>query len=420
MDAMFHTSTATRLGCASAISAHVDPIMATEACVEDIRRQLGEDAPDLVCFFVSGDHAKSAPMIADALRASLRPGTLTGVTGEGIVGNQREIEGVTGLSVFAACLPNTTLQGFTYQQLPHAEPDDLDALARLGETIGADRSLRAVVFFADPFSVPAASVVSMLSELPRVVTGLKRMSVVGGLASASASPGSNVLVLNDQVMRAGGIGVAISGDVTIDTVVSQGCRPIGTPFLVTGARRNIIQKLGGRKALDVIREVVDGLDDRTRNLLTKGMFIGRVVDEYKERFGRGDFLIRSVMGVDQSSGAIAVGDTVKIGQTVQFHVRDAATAREDLELLLTAQRLYSPAAGGLLFTCNARGMRLFESPDHDAGAIRSVLRTSQDEPLPLAGFFAAGEFGPVGNRSFLHGHTASLVLFRPHRRPDVD
>jgi small ligand-binding sensory domain FIST len=312
------------------------------------------------------------------------------------------------------------MHGFTYQQLPHAEVEDREALARLGEVVGADKSLRAVLFLADPFSVPAASVISMLSELPRVVPGLKKMNVVGGLASASASPGSNVLVLNDQVMRAGGIGVAISGDVTIDTVVSQGCRPIGTPFLVTAARRNIIQRLGGRKALDVIREVVDALDERTRSLLTKGMFIGRVVDEYKERFGRGDFLIRSVMGVDQSSGAIAVGDTVKVGQTVQFHVRDAETAREDLELLLTAQRLYSPAAGGLLFTCNARGTRLFESPDHDANAIRGVLRTSRDEPLPLAGFFAAGEFGPVGNRSFLHGHTASLVLLRPHRRAETD
>ena len=417
---MFHTSTATRLSCASAISAHVDPIMATEACVEDLRRELGEDTPDLVSFFVSGDHAKSAPLIADALRASLRPGTLTGVTAEGVVGNQRELENVTGLSVFAACMPNTTMHGFTYQQLPHAEVEDREALARLGEVVGADKSLRAVLFLADPFSVPAASVVSMLSELPRVVPGLKKMNVVGGLASASASPGSNVLVLNDQVMRAGGIGVAISGDVTIDTVVSQGCRPIGTPFLVTAARRNIIQRLGGRKALDVIREVVDALDERTRSLLTKGMFIGRVVDEYKERFGRGDFLIRSVMGVDQSSGAIAVGDTVKVGQTVQFHVRDAETAREDLELLLTALRLYSPAAGGLLFTCNARGTRLFESPDHDANAIRGVLRTATDEPVPLAGFFAAGEFGPVGNRSFLHGHTASLVLLRPHRRADTD
>jgi small ligand-binding sensory domain FIST len=416
---MHHTSTATKLACASAISAHVDPVMAAEQCVEEIRRGLGEETPDLVMFFVSGDHAKKASVVGDALRTSLRPGTLMGVTGEGIVGNGREIEVTTGLSVFAASMPNTTLRGFTYQQLPHADADDLDALARVAEVMGADRSLRGVVFLADPFSVPAASVVSTFSEVPRVVPGLHRMSVVGGLASASASPGANVLVLNDQVMRAGAIGVAISGDVTLDTVVSQGCRPIGTPVVVTAARRNIIQRLGGRKALDVIREVVDGLDERTRGLLTKGMFIGRVVDEYKERFGRGDFLIRSVMGVDQSSGAVAVGDAVRVGQTVQFHVRDADTAREDLELLLTAQRLHPPAAGGLLFTCNARGTKLFAGPDHDAAAIRTALRTPGDEPLPLAGFFAAGEFGPVGDRSFLHGHTASLVLLRPRRRAEL-
>ena len=393
--------------------------MAAEQCVEDVRKQLGDEPPDLVAMFVSGDHAKAAPPIADVLRAALRPGTLIGVTGEGVVGNGREVEGVTGLSVFAAHLPNTTLKGFTYQQLPHADPEDPESLARMAESIGIDRTLRGVMFFADPFSVPAASVVHALSEVPRVVPGLHRMSVVGGLASAGDAPGSNVLVLNDQVSRAGGVGVAISGDVTLDTVVSQGCRPIGTPLVVTAARRNIIQRLGGRKALDVIREVVDELDERTRGLLTKGMFIGRVVDEYKERFGRGDFLIRSVMGVDQSSGAVAVGDTVRVGQTVQFHVRDANTAREDLELLLTAQRLHTPAAGGMLFTCNARGTKLFSGPDQDAAAIRAALRTSADEPVPLAGFFAAGEFGPVGNRSFLHGHTASMVLVRPARRGEI-
>lgn len=393
--------------------------MAAEQCVEDLHRQFGEDTPDLVSFFVSGDHARTAPVIADVLRSSVRPGTLIGVTGEGVVGNGRELEQVTGLSVFAARMPNTTLHGFTYQQMPHADPEDLDALARLAESVGADKSLRGLMFFADPFSVPAASVVSMLSELPRVVPGLHKMTVVGGLASASASPGANVLVLNDQVTRAGGVGIAISGDITVDTVVSQGCRPIGTPFVVTAARRNILQRLGGRKALDVVREVVDGLDERTRGLLTKGMFIGRVVDEYKERFGRGDFLIRSVMGVDQSTGAIAVGDTVRVGQTVQFHVRDAETAREDLELLLTAQRLHTPAAGGLVFNCNARGSKLFADPDHDAGAIRAALRTAEDEPVPVAGFFAAGEFGPVGNRSFLHGHTASMVLLRPPRKGET-
>jgi small ligand-binding sensory domain FIST len=210
--------------------------------------------------------------------------------------------------------------------------------------------------------------------------------------------------------------VTISGEVSIDVLVSQGCRPIGTPLVVTKGRRNVIRELGGRRALDVVRQIVESMDESTRSLIANGMFIGRVVNEYKERFGRGDFLIRAVLGVEQQSGAIVVGDSVRVGQTVQFHVRDAGTANEDLRLLLVAQQLQTPPVGAMLFTCNGRGTRLFGEEHHDARTVSEALKGDDGSTMPLSGFFAAGEIGPIGNQSFVHGHTATLALIRPKRR----
>jgi small ligand-binding sensory domain FIST len=192
--------------------------------------------------------------------------------------------------------------------------------------------------------------------------------------------------------------------------VSQGCRPVGRPFVITRSRENVIEQLGGRPAMEALRATVAELDEADRRKLANGLFVGRAITEYRETFGRGDFLVRNVMGVEQETGALAVTDLVRTGQTVQFHVRDAATASEDLGELLEAQgsRSDRAAAGGLLFSCNGRGSRMFAQACHDVGAARRAMPRT-----PLAGFFAAGEFGPVGGRNFVHGHTASFALFRP-------
>lgn len=391
--------------------------MAAETVCEDALGALAGRAPDLVTLFVSGDHAEQTASIAEVVRRTLRPGTLVGVTGEGVVGSGQEYERRSAVSIMAATMPGTTLQPFTYQGLPHAKDErDIEGLRAVGEAIGAERSTRAVVFFVDPFSVPTASAVSMIACTSRAVEGLRRVPVIGGMASASTAPGNNMMILDDVVMRTGGVGVTISGEVSIDVLVSQGCRPIGTPLVVTKGRRNVIRELGGRRALDVVREIVEAMDESTRSLIANGMFIGRVVNEYKERFGRGDFLIRAVLGVEQQSGAIVVGDSVRVGQTVQFHVRDASTASEDLRLLLAAQQLQTPPAGGLLFTCNGRGTRLFGEDHHDARTVSDALKHDDGSPMPLSGFFAAGEIGPIGDQSFVHGHTATLAMIRPKRR----
>jgi small ligand-binding sensory domain FIST len=227
------------------------------------------------------------------------------------------------------------------------------------------------------------------------------------MASAARQPGQNVLFRNDEVLEEGMVGVAIGGPVTVETIVSQGCRPIGNPMIVTRSHENVIEQLGGKPALQVLQESVNSISPADRDLLEHGLLIGRAISEYREKFTRGDFLVRNVVGVEQDSGAIAMADYIKTGQTVQFHVRDAASADEDLSLLLQNRKMASPT-GALLFSCNGRGTRLFDHPGHDIRAVRE--KTSE---IPAAGFFAAGELGPVGHRNFIHGHTASIALFGP-------
>jgi small ligand-binding sensory domain FIST len=234
------------------------------------------------------------------------------------------------------------------------------------------------------------------------------------MASGASQPGQNLLLLNDTLRHSGAVGLTISGGVRVDCVVSQGCRAIGHPLIITKAHQNQILELGGKKTVAALQELAESLTDHEREMLSKGLLIGLAIDEYKDRFGRGDFLVRNVLGLDKKSGALAVGDLPRVGQTVQFHVRDVETAEEDLQLLLDAQQLDSPPLAGVLLTCNGRGTRLFGAPDHDAKTVRGRLGD-----LPLAGFFAAGEIGPIGNRSFLHSHTASLALFRSGKAADV-
>ena len=227
--------------------------------------------------------------------------------------------------------------------------------------------------------------------------------MIGGLASAGTMAGSNRLALDDRVVRTGAVGVVIPADIAVRTIVSQGCRPVGSPFTVTKAERNVVFELGGRSAVSRLEELVAAADDRDRELLARGLHVGVVVDEHRVDFDRGDFLVRGVLAADQSTGAVTVGELVEVGQTLQFQVRDAEAADEDLAELLGG---VGKVGGALLFTCNGRGVHLFGRPDHDTGLIEECLG-----PLPLAGAFCAGEIGPIGGRNFLHGFTASLALF---------
>jgi small ligand-binding sensory domain FIST len=370
------------------LSEHPVPSQAVGEAVGQVLDGLGEERPDLVVAFASPHHIGAFEDVASSLRGLLDPTVLLGGTAGAVIGGGREVEDSPALSLFAARLPATLLTPVRLEVVPTPDGPSL---------VGwPDHPDGTMLLFADPFTFPADAF------LDRVNEDLPKLQIIGGLASAAMQPGGNRLVLDDRVIDSGAVGVVISGGVEIRTVVSQGCRPVGKPYVVTKSDRNFILELGGKPALQRLQETATAANDEERELMRRGLQIGCVVDETRLEFGRGDFLVRGVVGADQRSGAIAVGDNVPVGRTVQFQVRDAGSADEDLRDLLTT----AEADAAILFTCNGRGQRLFGEADHDAGVVDQLLG-----PLPLAGCFCAGELGPVGARNFLHGFTASLALF---------
>jgi small ligand-binding sensory domain FIST len=230
--------------------------------------------------------------------------------------------------------------------------------------------------------------------------------LVGGIAAGGGEPEAQALIVDSEVHAHGAIGVVVSGAPVV-TAVSQGCAPIGRDSVVTRADGNVVHELAGKPALERLREEIELLPPAERLQAAQGILVGLVIDENKPEYGRGDYLMRAVLGADEESGAIAIGDQVRVGQTLRFHVRDASSADEDLKE--TLDRTLGGAgrpAGALLFTCNGRGTQMFPAPDHDASMVSQALGGR-----PLAGFFCGGEIGPVGGRAFLHGFTATLAVF---------
>ena len=375
---------------ASALSQHPIAATAVGEVAGELLEQLNGEGCDLAVCFASTHHVGAFEDIGPALREILEPSVLVGGTAVAVVGGPHEVEENPALTVFAARLAGATLTPVTLrvQETP-------DGTALTGWP-SLERPPASLLLFADPFTFPVDAF------LQRVNRDLPGLQIIGGLASAAGSPGGNRLVLDDHVVDEGAVGVFVDGGIEVRTLVSQGCRPIGRPFVVTRAEQNLIEELGGKPAIERLQELAGAATEEERELLRHGLHVGLVVDEHKAEFGRGDFLVRNLLGADESSGALAVGEHVSVGQTVQFHVRDAGAADEDLREMLSGV----DADAALLFTCNGRGRNLFSVPDHDAGMVENLLG-----PIPLAGAFCAGEIGPVGGRNFLHGFTASLALF---------
>lgn len=372
---------------AAALSEH--PV-AADAVGEVLGRivEVGGVEPDLVVVFASSAHVEFLGEISAAVRTVLRPATLIGSAASAVLGGGREAEDVPALVVWAAwSTPVRPLRLSTHQQGDAIAIDGMPADLPEGAT---------VLLLADPFSFPADGLADQLAELRPDLT------VVGGLASAATAPGGNALVLDDAVHRDGAVGVVIEREQLVGPVVSQGCRPVGEPMVVTGADRNFLLEIAGKPALERLSELVADLPPDEKVLLSRGVHLGVVIDENRTEFGRGDFLVRNIIGADKERGVLAVGDHVPVGTTVQFHVRDADSADDDLHHLLRG--VHGDAA--LVFTCNGRGVDLFGVDDHDAAAIADHLDTDA-----VAGMFCAGELGPIGGRSFLHSFTASVLIF---------
>jgi small ligand-binding sensory domain FIST len=383
---------------AASLSLQTDIPAAVDELTSELTRQLQSQVPDLALLFVGGALAGRLPSIQAAVAAALPQTVLLTCTAESIASGGREIEEEPGLALWGATLPGTRLQPF--HALFQNTPDGL-VCDGLPEPPEDQSELRAILLLADPVSCP---IQELLARLEQDYPGLP---VLGGMASAWDNPRDSKLGLNASAVPRGAVGVVLRGGPQVRTVVSQGCRPIGDPLVVTKSEGNLVMELGGRPALSRLEQTYAGLAEADRLLLRNGLHLGIAMTEYREQFARGDFLIANVISADRETGALAIGNLVRPGQTVQFHVRDAETAHQDLlELLTRLQADRSPGGGALLFTCNGRGSRLFSQPHHDAGLVQQICG-----PLPLAGFFARGELGPVGRRNFIHGFTASLALF---------
>ena len=375
---------------AAALSRHPLAYEAVGETAGEILERFDGERPDLVVCFASVQHGGAFEDVADGLRKLLEPEVFMGCTAVAVAGGGIEIEREPGLSVFAARFGGGRVTGIVLDAQRTEEgvsiggwPDELPTRGTL-------------LTLADPFSFP------MLDFLRLCNAQVPELTVMGGMASAAAGPGGNRIALDDQIRTSGAVGVMCSEDVPIRAVVSQGCRPIGKPLTITSAERNLAHELAGRPAMERLQEIVQAATDADRKLMREGLHVGIVVDEHRLDFERGDFLVRNLLGVDQSTGSLAISEPVEVGQTVQFQVRDAAAADEDLRCLLEGVS----GSGALMFTCNGRGTQLFDRPDHDAGVVAELLGE-----VPMAGAFCAGEIGPIGSRNFLHGFTASVAVF---------
>jgi small ligand-binding sensory domain FIST len=298
------------------------------------------------------------------------------------------------VAIWAAALPGSRIETF------HATAFETDDGVAIGGIPTLDDA-GLVTLLVDPFTFPAAAFVAELAENEEALPPL-----VGGLAVGSGEPEMQALLLDGEVLNDGAVG-AVLRDVSVRTVVSQGCAPVGSDSVITNAEENVVLELAGKPALERLRDELRTLTAEQQRLAAQGgILAGLVIDENRAEYRRGDYLMRGMLGADEESGALAIGEPVRVGQTLRFHVRDADSADEDLRLGLAGALDGQAAAGALLFTCNGRGTNMFPAPDHDARAVAEAL-----DGEAIAGFFCAGELGPVGGKPFLHGFTATLAIF---------
>ena len=379
-----------RIGCG--LSTDPDPRSGAIEAAQRARATLDGRRCDLALVFASGHHLASPESTLEGVDEALAPPQLAGCGAGGVLGAGREVEEGTAVAVWAAALEGGTAEVF------HAEavegPEGTAVVGLPTDDPGA------MVLLPDPYSFPADAFVAELGNIP----------VLGGISSARTLDGSAALFCGAEVKPDGAVGVVFEG-VDIHAAVSQGAAPIGPEMTITAADGHMIQELAGRPALTGLRDAIAALPADERDKVAEGLLLGFVVDSGKPEFTRGDFLVRALLGADPDTGALAVGAQVEPGQVVRLHVRDAQSAAVDLHEVLDRERLYFgglPPAGALLFTCNGRGRAMFGEADHDALAVDAALAGA-----PVAGFFAAGEIGPVGGRAHLHGFTATLAVFGP-------
>jgi small ligand-binding sensory domain FIST len=366
------------------LSASPSAVEAAAAAARDAGGALEGGEADLAFLFLSREHRDSAEEAVSAIHEELQPRSLVGCIAQGVLARSRELEEGPGVAVWAGSFPGSEIDAFHANgviDLPEPAPGSLALL------------------LVDPFTFPVADA---LAELNERADG---PPVVGGVAVAGGGPGEQALILDGEIHEAGAVGAVVDG-VPVRAVVSQGCAPFGREAVITRSEGNLVFELAGEPALERLRREIAALPPGEQLLAAQGVLAGLVIDENRAEYGRGDFLMRGILGADESTGALAIGERVRVGQTLRFHFRDAASADDDLREALKRELGGHAAAGALLFTCNGRGTQMFSEADHDARAVTDLLGSPA-----VAGFFCGGEIGPVGGRLFLHGFTATMAVF---------
>jgi small ligand-binding sensory domain FIST len=382
-----------RIGCG--LSTGPDPRVAAIEAGTQARAALGGASADVALLFCAGSHLAAPEATIEGVEEALAAPTLVGCGAGGVLGDRREIESGTAVAVWAAALDGGTATAFHAEAIETPEGVGVTGLAEI-DNAGA------AVLLPDPYSFPTDAV---LAELARRSPGVP---ILGGLSSARTPDGEAALFIGSSVVGSGAVGVRFDG-VEILPCVSQGAAPVGPELTVTSASGNVIHELAGRPALERLRDAIEELTAAERGMVAHGLLLGVVIDGGKPEYRQGDFLVRALLGADPEDGTIAVGAPITPGTVVRMHARDARSADRDLRdsLGLRVEALGGAApAGALVFTCNGRGRSMFGVPDHDASALDEILAGA-----PAAGFFAAGEIGPVGGDPFLHGFTATVAVF---------
>ncbi len=388
---------------ASAISDNTDLEQAVQSCVTEVKAALEGAQPDVAFVFISNSFANDYLRLNELLSAALGNTLVVGCSAAGVIGAGHEIEYRHSLSMTVGELPGVTLMPFGIKDgaLPSQDASPLEWETLMGVS---RQDNPAFVILADPYSLRAEELLAGLDY------AYPTSPKLGGLASGGQGPRLNALYLSGECYREGAVGVALTGDLVLDTVVAQGCRPIGSPMRITKCDDNLLEEVDGRSAITVMQELYERASDSDRALMSSSLFLGVVMDELKEDYKTGDFLIRNLLGVQRETGGLYIGAMLREHQTVQFHLRDAEAAREDLQAMLSqyvSGGTQAKPTGALLFSCVGRGEYLYGHPDHDTGLLRDYLGI-----VPLGGFFCNGEIGPVDNTTYLHGYTSSFALFR--------
>jgi small ligand-binding sensory domain FIST len=388
---------------ASAISTAADAAEAVDDAVEQVAAQLGSRRPQVIFAFMTQAFAAEYASLQARVRAQWSDALLFGCSASGVIGGGREIEEAGAVSITAAHLPNVKLiaSHFESRALPPVYAERIAWQTALN-LHGVPEPQFLIV--SDPFSFDSEEFVRGLDR------AFPASTKIGGLASGGRQPGEGVLLLGERIYHSGAIVLVLSGELRIESIVAQGCRPIGEPMFVTNCHGNLLRELDGRVPRDVLSELYDRLSERDQGLLGRSLFVGLAMPGERPSIQAGEFLIRNVLGMDPQTGAIWVGAELEPNSIVQFHLRDALSSAQDLERALLNFASDATPAAALLFSCVGRGVGLYGSADHDSNALKRRLGE-----LPVGGFFCSGEIGAVQGMTQVHGYTSAIAIISARR-----